>query len=87
MFTGIIGARSFLNGISDHHTDCSSIFGYGFAAAESFQSILAVLIAQSPQMFSSFLGMTELTTAINNVSLLRTAFAGGNSLVVFSRNV
>ncbi len=77
----------FLSGISGHHTDCSSIFGYGFAAAESFQSILSVLIAQSPQMFSSFLGMTGLTTAINNVSLLRTAFAGGNSLVVFSRNV
>jgi len=71
-----------LDGVPGQKIDCSSLFGYGFAAAEAFQIVLAVMGAQDNQVLASLVKDAACSSA--RVSLLRTALSGANSLVVFS---
>ncbi|MBF0569811.1 MAG: hypothetical protein HQL18_03450 [Candidatus Omnitrophica bacterium] len=70
-----------LDGFSGHTIDCSLLFGYGFAAAESFQIALAALGAQDSKVLAAL--AKEAVCSSGWVSLLRTALSGVNSVVVF----
>ena len=73
-----------LDGFSGQRIDCSSLFGYGFAAAESFQIVLAVMGVHDRHV----LGLLdkEGRCSSDRVSLLRTALSSANSIVVFGKH-
>ncbi|OIO33028.1 MAG: hypothetical protein COX96_06750 [Candidatus Omnitrophica bacterium CG_4_10_14_0_2_um_filter_44_9] len=76
----------FLPKFSRHHfisLDCSSSFGYGFAAAEAFQIILGVLGVDSEEYLSSFKGINT-NKPPNRIFITRTTLAGTNSCALFS---
>ncbi len=73
-----------LDGFTGQRIDCGSLFGYGFAAAESFQIVLAAMGVHDRQV----LGLLdkEGKCSSDRVSLLRTALSSANSIVVFGNH-